>query len=89
MITNKNYNVDLAKSSDKKLTFEFAKEVCFDQKSLGFKSTRDKSPKGLRQSLAIMAESLKESKTRFSYTNPNARGHRVKLLPQIRHWYYF
>ena len=30
MITNKNYNVDLANLRDKKLMFEIAKEMCFD-----------------------------------------------------------
>ena len=42
MITNKNQNVDLAKLPDKKLMLEFAKEMYFDQKALGNKSTIDK-----------------------------------------------
>ena len=33
MITNKNYNVDLAKLSDKKLMYHFAKEMNFDVKA--------------------------------------------------------
>ena len=33
MITNKNYNVDLANLSDKKLLHDFAKEMNFDFKS--------------------------------------------------------
>ena len=33
MITNKNYNVDLASLSDKKLMYDFAKEMHFDGKS--------------------------------------------------------
>ena len=32
MITNKNYNVDLASLSDKKLMYYFAKEMHFDVK---------------------------------------------------------
>ena len=32
MITNENYNVDLAKLSDKKLMYDFAKELNFDSK---------------------------------------------------------
>ena len=32
MITNKNYNVDLASLSDKKLMYDFAKEMHFDVK---------------------------------------------------------
>ena len=35
MITNKNYNVDLASLQDKKLTYDFAKEMNFDVKALG------------------------------------------------------
>ena len=33
MITNKNYNVDLANLSDKKLMYDFAKEMNFDTKA--------------------------------------------------------
>ena len=54
MITNKNYNVDLAKLSDKKLLYGFAKEKPFDEKALGNKSTGDKSPKRLLESPGIM-----------------------------------
>ena len=43
MITNSKFNVDLASLSDKKLMYDFAKEMHFDQKALGKKSTRDKS----------------------------------------------
>ena len=34
MMTNRNYNVDLAKLSHKKLMFEFAKEKYFNEKAL-------------------------------------------------------
>ena len=40
MITNQNYTDDLAKLSDRKLMFDFAKELFFDGKALGNKSTR-------------------------------------------------
>ena len=33
IITIKNYNVNLAKSQDRKLMYEFAKEICFDEKA--------------------------------------------------------
>ena len=33
MITNKNYNVDLASLSHKKLMYDFAKEMHFDRRS--------------------------------------------------------
>ena len=41
MITNKNYNVDLASLQDKKQMYDFAKEMNFDLKAQGRKSTRD------------------------------------------------
>ena len=67
MITNKNYNVDLVTSSDKRLTFKFAKEMSFDEKSLGNKSTENKSPIRLLKSPGIMAFGVS---TIFSTENP-------------------
>ena len=43
MITNKNYNVNLAGLSDKKLVYDFAKKMSFDSKTQGKKSTRDRT----------------------------------------------
>ena len=43
MITNKNYDVDLANLADKKLMYDFAKETNFDLKAEGKKSTRDRT----------------------------------------------
>ena len=43
MVTNKNYNVDLASLSDEKLLYDFAKEMNFDLKAQGNKSTRDRT----------------------------------------------
>ena len=43
MITKKNYNVDLASLQDKKLLYDFAKEMNFDTKAQGNKSTRDRT----------------------------------------------
>ena len=43
MITNESYIVDLAKLSDKKLMYNFAKEMNFDLKAVGKKSTREKT----------------------------------------------
>ena len=40
--TNKNYNVDPASLQDKKLMYDFAKEVNFDTKVVGKNSTRDR-----------------------------------------------
>ena len=44
MITNNNYNVNHASSLDKKLRYEFAKEMNFDVQAPGDKSTRDRTP---------------------------------------------
>ena len=57
-ITEKNYKVDLAKLLDRKLMFEFAKEMYFDGKDLGNRSVRDKSLIGLVQSPGIMASGI-------------------------------
>ena len=43
MITNNNYNDDHASLADKKLMYDFAKEMNFDQKAAGNKSTRDRT----------------------------------------------
>ena len=43
MVTNKNYKVDLATLEDKKLMYDFAKEMNFNTKALGNKSTRDRT----------------------------------------------
>ena len=69
MITNKNYNVDLASLSDKKLMYDFAKEMHFDQKALGNKSTRDKTLIKLLKSPARMASGV--PKTIFLSSDPN------------------
>ena len=49
MLKNENYIADLAKLSDKKLMFEFAKEINFDEKSLGKESSMDKTRITLHQ----------------------------------------
>ena len=41
MITNKNNNANVASLSDKKLLYNFAKEMIFDVRGQGRKSTRD------------------------------------------------
>ena len=80
MITNKNYNVDLATLADKKLMYDFAKEMHFDTKAHGNKSTRDRSLIKLLKSPAIMASGV--SKTIFSSSDPDELCNRLKLLLQ-------
>ena len=65
MITNKNYNVDLASLSDKKSMYDFAKEMNFDTKALGNKSTRDRTLMKLLKSPGLMVSASGVSKTIF------------------------
>ena len=83
MITNRNYNVDLASLSDKKLMYDFAKEMHFDERRVGNKSTRDKKLIKLLNSPAIMASGV--SKTLFLSSDSNELCDRLKLLLQEKH----
>ena len=83
MITNKNYNVDLASLSDKKLMYDFAKEMHFDERRVGNKSTGDRKLIKLLNSPAIMASGV--SKTLFLSSDPNELCDRLKLLLQEKH----
>ena len=80
MITNKNYNVDLASLSDKNLMYDFAKETHFDERRVGNKSTRDKTLVKLLNSPAIMASGV--SKTIFLSSVLNELCDRLKLILQ-------
>ena len=80
MITNKNYNVDLASLSDKKLMYDIAKEMNLDIKAQGNKSTRDRTLIKLVKSPAIMASGI--SKTMFLPSDANELCDRLKLLLQ-------
>ena len=80
MITNKNFNVDLASLSDKKLRYDFAKEMHFDTKAQGNKSTRDRTLIKLLKSPAIIASGV--SKTMFLSSDPDELCNRLKLLLQ-------
>ena len=67
MITNKNYNVELASLADKKIS-DFAKEMHFDVRDPGNKSTGDSTLINLLKSPAIMASGIS---TIFSSSDPN------------------
>ena len=58
IITNKNYNVDLASLADKKFLYDFAKEMQFHVRGQGRKSTRDRTLIKLLKSPAIMAPGI-------------------------------
>ena len=82
MITNKNYNVDLASLQDKKIMYDFAKEMNFDMRALGNKSTRDRTLIKLLKSPGLMVSASGVSKTIFLSSDPNELCDRLKLLLQ-------
>ena len=85
MVTNKNYNVDHASLADKKLMYDFAKEMHFDQKALGKKSTRDKTLIKLLKSPGLIVSASGVSKTIFLSSDPDELCERLKLLLQEKH----
>ena len=58
MVTKKTFNVDLVSSPDKKILYDFAKEIDFDMKAKGNKSTLDRTLIKLFKSPAIMASGI-------------------------------
>ena len=82
MISKKSYNVDLASLSDKKNLYEFAKEVNFDGRGQGRKSTRDRTLTNLLKSPGLMVSASGVSKTIFFLSNPDERCDGLKLLLQ-------
>ena len=85
MITNSEYNVDLASLQDKKLMYDFAKEMNFDQKAVGIKSTRDKTLIKSPKSPGLMVSASGVSKTIFLSSDPDELCNRLKLLLQEKH----
>ena len=85
MITNKNYNVDLASLADKKLMYDFAKEMHFDTKAQGNKSTRDRTLIKLLKSPGLMVSASGVLKTIFLSSDPDDLCNRIKLLLQEKH----
>ena len=57
-ITNYDFNVDHSNQQDRKLFYEFGKELTFDIKQKGRKSDREKSLIRLLKSPAIMASGI-------------------------------
>ena len=80
MITNTKFNVDLASLQDKKLMYDFAKEMHFDQKAVGNKSVRDRKLMKLLKSTGLMVSASGISKTIFLSSDPNEFCDRLKLL---------
>ena len=82
MITNKNYNVNHASLSDNKLMYEFGKEMHFDERRVGNKSTRDRTLIELLNSAGLMVSASGVSKTIFLSSDPDELCDRLKLLLQ-------
>ena len=85
MITNSKYNIDHASLADKKLMYDFAKEMHFDPKASGNKSIRDRKLIKLLNSPGLMVSASGISKTIFLSENPNELCDRLKLLLQEKH----
>ena len=80
MITNNNYNVDHASLADKKIMYDYAKEMLFYLKAVDKKSTRDRTLIKLLKSPAIMASRV--SNTIILSSDPDELCDRIKLLLQ-------
>ena len=85
MITNKNYNVDLASLQDKKLMYDFAEEMHFDIKATGRPCTRDRTLIKLLKSPGSMVSASGVWKTIFFSSDPNELCNRLTLLLQEKH----
>ena len=81
MITNKHYNVDLASLQDKKLMYDFAKEMNFDTNAQVKKSTRDRTLIKLLISPGLLVSASGIS-TIFLSSDPNELCDRLNLLLQ-------
>ena len=82
IITNKNYEVDLASSSDEKLMYDFAKEMNFDIKATGRPTTRDRTLLKLLKSPSSMVSASRVSKTILLSSDPDELYDRLTLLLQ-------
>ena len=85
MITNKNFNVDLASLQDKKLMYDFAKEMNFDLKAVGNISTRDRTLIKILKSPGLIVSASGVSKTIILSSDPDELCDRLKLLLQEKH----
>ena len=77
-MTNYDFNVDHSNAKDRKLIYEFGKEMKFNIRQKGRKSDKDKSKIKLLKSPRIIASGV--SKTKLLSPNPNELCDRIKLL---------
>ena len=83
LITNHKFNANHSSPQDKKLIYEFAKEMNYDVKSIGRPSTRHTSIIKILESPSIMASGI--SKTIILSSDPNELCDRLRLLLQEKH----
>ena len=83
VITNYKFNVGHSNQQNRKIIYEFAKEMNYDTKSTGRPSVRHDSMIRLLDQPAIMASGI--SKTIFLSSDPNELCERLKLLLQEKH----
>ena len=83
VITNYKFNVDHSNPQDKKLIYQFAKEMKYDIKSTGRPSVRHNSMVRLLDQPAIMASGV--SKTIFLSSDSNELCDSLKFLLQEKH----
>ena len=83
VITNYKFNVDHSNQQDRKIIYEFSKEMNYDTKSTGRPSVRHNSLIRLLDQPAIMASGV--SKTIFLSSDSNELCDRLKSLLQEKH----
>ena len=83
LITDYKFNANHSSPQDKKLIYEFAKEMNCDTKSIGRPNIRHNSIVKILNSPAILASGI--SKTIFLSSDPNELCDRLKLLIQEKH----
>ena len=82
-ITNYKFKADHSSLQDKKLIYEFAKEMNYDTKSTGWPSNRHTSITNILESPAILASGI--SKTIILSSDPNELCDRLRILLQEKH----
>ena len=84
VITNYKFNVDHYSPQDKKLIFEFAREMNYDINNTGRPSVRHNSMINLLEQPAIMASGF--SKTIILSSDPNELCNKLKFLLKKTWW---
>ena len=83
LITNYKFNADHSSPQDRKLIYEFAKEMNYDTKSIGRPSIRHNSIIKIVESPAVLASGF--SKTIILSSDPYELCDRLRLLLQEKH----